>query len=99
MAQHYARIKKGKVREVTTLDPAQYYVATAASWIECPSDVVVNSDYDAEKKTFTAPPAPIDPTTCERILEHERASDALERNKDCHPVRPADDVKFMPKDQ
>ena len=97
MAQHYARIKKGKVREVTTLDPAKYYVATAASWIECPETTVVNSDYDAEKKTFTAPPAAPDPTKAKRILEDEKASDA--KNEGQHPVRPADDVEFMPKDQ
>lgn len=97
MAQHYARIKKGKVYEVTTLDPAKYYVATAASWIECPETTVVNSDYDAEKKTFTAPPPAPDPTKAKRILEDEKESDA--RNEGKHPVRPADDVEYMPAEQ
>lgn len=97
MAQHYARIKKGKVYEVTTLDPAKYYAATSASWIECPETTVVHSDYDAEKKTFTAPPPAPDPTKGKRILEDERASDA--KNEGKHPVRPPDDVEFMPKDQ
>ena len=52
----YARIKNGKVAEVTGLDPAVYYPATASNWVPCPDGTLPNAEYTESDKSFTAAP-------------------------------------------
>lgn len=82
----YARIKDNKVVELTTLDPSQYYVATASKWVPCPEDTVMYAEFDGTD-TFTAPALlPQDPP---RDLEAEAAADAyLTSAGVTPPVRP-----------
>lgn len=82
----YARIKDNKVVELTTLDPSQYYVATASKWVPCPEDTVLYAEFDGTD-TFSAPaPLPQDPP---RDLEAEAAADAyLTSIGVTPPVRP-----------
>lgn len=51
----YARIKNGKVHELTGLDPAVYFPATASQWVPCPDDTLPNAEYKEADKSFAAP--------------------------------------------
>lgn len=91
----YARIKRGKVAELTALDPAQYYVATKDQWVVCPDDTKPGTLYDANANTFTLEtpePAPFN----ERLLDAERAYDAemTAKGKDL-PYRPENDTDTL----
>lgn len=91
----YARIKRGKVAELTALDPAKYYVATKDQWVVCPDDTKPGALYDADKSTFTLdtpPPAPFN----ERLLDAEKAYDAemAAKGKDL-PYRPEKDTDTL----
>jgi len=50
----YARIKNNIVVELTTLDPSQYYVATASKWVPCPADTPMGAEFDGTD-VFTPP--------------------------------------------
>lgn len=52
----YARIKNGKVAELTGLDPAVYFPATASAWVPCPDDTQVHAEYSEADQVFTAVP-------------------------------------------
>lgn len=50
----YARIKNGKVHELTGLDPALHFPATASQWVPCPDDTLPNAEYREADKSFTS---------------------------------------------
>ena len=91
----YARIKNGTVRELTTLDPAKYYVATKDQWVECPDDTLHGAEYDPSKKTFTLD-LPEPAAFVSRLLEDEKAADALcEKRGIPKPYRPPNDTDSL----
>ena len=91
----YARIKNGTVRELTTLDPAKYYVATKDQWVECPDDTLHGAEYDPAKKTFTLD-LPEPAAFVSRLLEDEKAADALcEKRGIPKPYRPPNDTDSL----